>query len=113
MVSEEQVHPCVCGFVCNTKATMKRHRRKCEPWQNRPNPKQMQARRRWKTRRAGLVQDGVEFCSECQRRSDHHVQDCVNSQDNVVRRMALAKHGINPAEFEVLLRLLAKRYDEN
>jgi len=112
MTSEVQVHPCVCGFLCGAYSKMKRHRSKCELWQNRPDPKGLQSRRRLKTRRATWVQTGVVLCQHCQRRSDHHDPNCVDSQDNVVRRTALEKHGINPVVFEVFLKLLKERYDE-
>ena len=105
------MHPCICGFACTTYSKMKHHRSKCEIWQERPDPKGMQSRRRLKARRAYWVKSGLDLCPHCQHRSDHHSPDCVDSQDNVVRRNAVSKHGINPVDFAVLLKLLKAKYE--
>jgi hypothetical protein len=51
-----------------------------------------------------------EPCALCHRRPDHHDSACPNSQAEAVRRALIKKHDIDPFEFEVFLRLLAKRY---
>jgi hypothetical protein len=71
----------------------------------------MSARRR--DTRMELAAKSLRFvpCPICKHRPDHHDNACPNSQGEKVRRDLIAKHGINPYEFEVLLRLLAKRYE--
>ncbi len=49
-------------------------------------------------------------CPACGGRPDHHKDDCPHSQGEAVRREALLKNGINPDEFAVFLRLLARKY---
>lgn len=108
-----RVHPCVCGFLCDTYGQMKRHRSTCDPWQMRPNPEQLMAARQSKTHRSmRRTQKSVaEICPECSQRADHHAANCFYSQVEVSRRTALEKHGIDPRAFAVVLKLLKRRYE--
>jgi hypothetical protein len=106
------VHPCLCGFDCESYKQMKKHRRQCVQWQNRPNAVQIMIERRRKTRKGRPSEPAsVEICSICHHRCDHHDAGCPNSQAEAVRRDSLKKHGIDPFLFEIFLRVLAKRYD--
>ena len=107
-----RIHPCICGFMCETYKHMRQHREACVTWQNRPNPMRLMIERRRATRLDEHGEDTPKFepCQLCHRRPDHHDSSCPNSQAEMVRRALIKKHGIDPFEFEVFLRLLAKRY---
>ncbi len=109
--SDLRIYPCLCGFTCEKYSVMKTHRETCLPWQSRPDPLKLMIERRRMTQ-------GVEAptpfaqCPMCHRRADHHFAECPDSHADVVRRQLLKKHDIDPFKFEILLRALAKRYDE-
>lgn len=98
--------------MCETYKHMRQHREACVTWQNRPNPMRLMIERRRATRLDEHGEDTPKFepCQLCHRRPDHHDSSCPNSQAEMVRRALIKKHGIDPFEFEVFLRLLAKRY---
>lgn len=107
-----RVHPCICGFKSITYPQMKKHRRKCAVWRARPNPLALTVLRLRQTRlEQASTSRGFEPCPICGKRPDHHLPTCPNSQAEAVRRQALDRHGIDPAEFERFLRVLAKRYE--
>jgi hypothetical protein len=109
-----KVHPCVCGFTCESYSQMKRHRVKCVAWAARPDRYGLMTERR---RQSHLDRFGLDphpqaaLCAHCGKRADHHDPACPDSYHEMVRRSALAKHGIDPRQFEVFLRVLAKRYE--
>jgi hypothetical protein len=107
-----RIHPCVCGFTCEKYSQMKVHREACAQWKNRPNPMGTMIDRRRVTNNAAPTKIIRHFvpCPLCHHRPDHHDSACPNSQQEKVRRDLIKKHEIDPFEFEVLLRLLAKRY---
>lgn len=107
-----RIHPCVCGFVCDKYSQMKHHREACAQWQKRPDPMRTMIERRRVTKTTYGPSDPprVPPCPLCHHRPDHHDSACPNSQHEKVRRDLIAKHEIDPYAFEVLLRLLAKRY---
>jgi len=49
-------------------------------------------------------------CDTCKRRYYRHVQGCANEGEDLNRRRLLERHDINLDDFEVLLRVLARRY---
>lgn len=109
-----RIHPCVCGFTCEKYSQMKHHREACAQWQNRPNPMRTMIERRRVTNAERQETDDAAPrtppCPLCHHRPDHHDSACPNSQAEKVRRELIVKHGIDPYEFEVFLRCLAKRY---
>ena len=107
-----RVHPCICGHVSRTYLQMKKHRRVCTPWKNRSDPRKIANNRLRKTRQED-ISGGRSFrpCVICGKRQDHHAPNCPHSQGEMVRREAVAKHGIDPVVFDRLLRVLAKRYE--
>lgn len=104
-----RIHPCLCGFTCDTYAPMKRHRRKCEAWLNRPDPRGLTISRRRASRVENALAQNYLPCPACGGRPDHHENECPHSQGEISRREALAKHGIDPVLFSVFLRVLQKR----
>jgi hypothetical protein len=105
-----RVHPCLCGFTCATYAQMKRHRRKCATWHDRPNPRDLTIARRRASKLENAKARSYMPCPACGGRPDHHEPDCPHSQGEATRREALLKNGIDPAEFALFLRVLEARY---
>jgi hypothetical protein len=85
---------------------MKRHRARCRLWKDRPDPRGLSIQRR----KAALLQSDNHRCTECNHRVDCHLSTCSQSLSEKARKDALLRNGINPAQFEVFLRLLAKKY---
>jgi len=108
MARSSRIHPCLCGHEASTLGRMRHHRRHCEVWKNRPDPKGLARQRR---QRRQLSVKGP--CSLCGKRNDHHAHDCPDSQQNRTRRELLLKYGLNPKVFEAVLRVLAKRYEDD
>jgi len=102
------VHPCICGFLGRGLNLMKRHRARCRLWKDRPDPRGLSIQRR----KAALLRGGEPKCAECHNRVDGHLSTCSQSLSEKARKDALLRNGINPAQFEVFLRLLAKRYED-
>jgi hypothetical protein len=93
---------------------MKHHRERCVQWQNRLDPVGITVARRKQTRAAHALTPEPHYpiCIECRRRLDHHEPTCSWNQGEIIRRAALVKHDIDPEDFDVLLKILAKRYRE-
>jgi hypothetical protein len=108
-----RVHPCLCGFTCDTYAPMKRHRRKCKEWQNRPDPRALSIARRRTSKIENAEARSYLPCPACGGRPDHHNDECPHSQGEALRREALVKNDLDPVLFSVFLRLLAKRYENH
>jgi hypothetical protein len=102
----------LCGFISEGYAQMKHHRERCAQWKLRSNPMEITIARRKQTLGERAVTPVLEYpiCIECRKRLDHHEVGCSWNQTEVVRRAAVVKHEIDPEDFEVFLRLLAKRY---
>jgi hypothetical protein len=107
------VHPCLCGYTSDTYAPMKRHRRKCKEWQDRPDPRGLTISRRLASKLENAEARNYLPCPACGGRPDHHTNDCPHSQGELARRDALAKNGIDPVLFSVFLRLLARRFESH
>jgi len=73
---------------------MKRHRRKCGPWQERPDPRGLTIARRRASKRENAIARGFTPCPVCDGRDDHHGAECPHSQGEALRREALMKTGI-------------------
>lgn len=101
------VYPCLCGHECETYAQMRHHRRKCEAWKTRPNPKQLARQRRAAHRRR---KPPPKRCPVCNGRHDHHQEGCPNSLEERSRRELIERHDIDPDWWECFLEVLAKRY---
>jgi len=101
------VHPCLCGFTCDTYPKMRYHRRGCEVWQNRPDPKEL-ARLRRATHRQP---EAKGRCEHCGRRARRHAEGCPDSLEEKTRRELLKRHGINPRLWAAFLEALRKRYE--
>ena len=107
-----RVYPCVCGFTAKSMTRMKYHRLTCTEWRNRPNPRGLMLYRRKMTRQQVQKVRIVGPCVLCGQWVDHKNPLCLESHEEIVRREALLKQGINPADFELILRVLAKRYQQ-
>ena len=104
-----RAHPCLCGFTSATYAQMKRHRRKCQDWQSRPDPRGLTISRRRASKLENAKVRNYMPCPACGGRPDHHEPECPHSQGEAVRREALLKNDINPRVFELICREIEKR----
>ncbi len=104
------IHPCICGHVAKTYGSMRYHRSRCPEWLNRPNPRGLAAYRNKQTRRQIVKLLMVGPCVLCGQWVDHKNEVCAGRPAEVHRREWLLTHGIHPADFEKILRALAKRY---
>jgi hypothetical protein len=82
-----QLRKCSCTFKCSSYSEMLAHHRECSVWQSK-----------------------LGQCPLCKRRYYRHIQDCPNEGEDLARRRLLERHEIDPEEFEVVLRVLARRY---
>src|SRR5688572_1341132 len=99
------VYPCLCGYQPESFAQMRRHCRQCLTWAERPDPKGLAQQRRAKHQVSS-----IQKCVICGRGSGKHAAGCQNSLDEKVRLALLERYGIDPAWFQLLLRVLQKRY---
>lgn len=102
-----RVHPCLCGYTCERYPQMRYHRRHCEVWKNRPNPKELARKRQKASKKAPKRRR----CPKC-KQLDTHADRCPNSREELARRNLLRRHGIDPVFFELFLRALAERYED-
>lgn len=104
-----RIYICLCGFRPGSFAQMRHHRRKCEVWKNRPDPKGLARKRRSSHRKPPPAK---KRCDVCGGRSDHHLEGCPNSLEERARQNLLKRHEIDPEWFELFLEVLAKRYQD-
>lgn len=105
-----KVHPCLCGFTCESYSQMKHHRSSCSSWRGRPNPRALAVERQRRSHQRPERNEKVSsICPLCHRRSDHHDSSCVNSQAESARRENLRRHGIDPKLFALFLGALVRR----
>lgn len=105
-----RVHPCLCGFVCETYPQMRHHRAKCLTWRTRRDPGAITRERLVQTHREKVKGKSDGICSVCEKRPDHHEPTCPHSQAEACRRGALERNGIDPEWFDQFLAVMAKRY---
>jgi len=90
---------------------MKYHRSRCSEWKNRPNPRGLSLYRRRQTRQQITKVRASGPCALCGKWVDHTNPLCLCSQSERSRQELLAKHDIDPADFELILCGLVKRYE--
>ena len=103
------VHPCLCGYVCARYPQMRYHRRKCEVWKNRPDPKELTKQRRATHRRTERPEPVK--CSICNARRGRHKSTCQFSVEERRRQALLERHGIDPVFWEAFLKALTDCYE--
>lgn len=110
-MSVRRIYPCLCGFTTKKWGAMKWHRSRCEEWQHRINPQGLAIYRRKQTRQQIRKVRAEGPCVLCGKWIDHTNPLCLCSQAERARQDLLAKHDIDPADFELILQGLAKRYE--
>jgi hypothetical protein len=103
------LYPCLCGFRTESRSALLRHRRSCETWQTRPNPRGIKVYRSKKTQQQGFL-DGRLRCDVCGGKTQHHKPSCPFSESEASRAEMVAKAGISPQHWEWVLRVLQRRY---
>ena len=122
-----RLHPCICGFMPANFAQSERHRKKCEHWKNRPDPRKLSGYRKSQAKKLSQMEKRRPGLCDCGRYVDH-IPPCPfalkkglitehrhggreKCDSNLVRVLMVVQNDIDLRWFEKFLTILAKRFE--
>lgn len=106
-----RIFTCVCGYIPPSVNQQYKHRKVCQDWRDRPDPRGLRIARWYESfqdyRRS---QDRVLHCHICKKQVDHHSPSCPLSLSETARREAVERAGLSPNDFYLFLVALRRRY---